>query len=235
MISLIIPIYNQADKLEACLKSIEQQSFRAYEVIIVNDGSNDGVEDIFANFIKENKITNNYLFINQLNQGAPAARNRGLKEAGGDYLFFCDADAILKPEALETLLKSLEAKVEAAYSYSSFYWGKKFFKVGPVDEQRLKKAPAIHTMALIRVADFPAQAWDESLKRFQDWDMWLAIYFERNKLGVFVDQALFSVSTGGTISAWLPSFAYKLLPFLPRVKKYQQGIKIIKNKYDLPA
>jgi len=233
MISIIIPIYNQADKLEACLQSIEKQSYRSFEVIIVNDGSSDEVEDVFANFIKQDKVNNSYLFINQINKGAPAARNRGLREASGDFLFFCDADAILKPEALDTLLKALEARPEAAYAYSSFYWGRKFFKVGPVNEDRLKKAPAIHTMALIRLSDFPARAWDEGLKRFQDWDLWLAIYFERKKLGVFVDKPLFTVSPGGNISSWLPAFTYKLLPFLPRVKRYKQGIKIIKDKYGL--
>lgn len=233
MISIIIPVYNQADKIESCLKSIEAQTFRGYEVIVVNDGSSDGLEDVFAKFIKNNEVNNNYLFINQTNKGAPAARNRGLREAGGDYLLFCDADAVLNPEALNTLLNALEERPEAAYAYSSFYWGKKFFKVGPVNEERLKQAPAIHTMALIRLSDFPTQAWDESLKRFQDWDLWLAIYFERKKLGVFVDQVLFTVSTGGTISSWLPSLAYKFLPFLPRVKKYKKGIKIIKDKYEL--
>lgn len=234
MISIVIPVYNQADKIEKTLNSINNQSFLDYEVIIVNDGSSDGIENVFANFVKNNKINNNYLFLNQENRGAPAARNRGLKEANGDYLFFCDADAVLKPEALELLLKALEDNPGAAYSYSSFYWGKKLFKVGQVDEQKLKTGPAIHTMSLIRVSDFPVSAWDEKLKRFQDWDLWLSIYFERNKLGVFVDRPLFSVSTGGTMSSWLPSFVYNFLPFLPRVRRYKEAIKVIKDKYELP-
>ncbi len=233
MISIIIPVYNQADKIKETLKSIESQTFRDYEVIIVNDGSKDNIENVFSSFIKENEVNNSYLFINQENKGAPAARNRGLREANADYLLFCDADAVLKPEALETLVKALENNPQAAYAYSSFYWGKKFFKVGVIDEKRLKEAPAIHTITLIRLSDFPLSAWDESLSKFQDWDLWLSIYFERNKLGVFVDKALFNVSPNGSMSFWLPAFAYKFLPFLPQVRKYKKAMKIVKDKYGL--
>lgn len=233
MISIVIPVYNQADKITKTLKSIEAQSFKNFEVIIVNDGSSDDVENVFASFVKSSNTSNSYLFINQENKGAPAARNRGFREVNGNYVFFLDADAVLKPEALESLYKALEREASAAYAYSSFYWGRKLFKVGEVDEARLKAGPCIHSMSLIRVSDFPESAWDESLKKLQDWDLWLAIFFSKKKLGVFVDKVLFTVSPGGTISSWLPSFFYKLFPFLPKVKKYNEAIKIVKQKYGL--
>lgn len=233
MISIVIPVYNQADKITKTLKSIEAQSFKNFEVIIVNDGSSDDVENVFASFVKSSNTSNSYLFINQENKGAPAARNRGFREVNGNYVFFLDADAVLKPEALESLYKALEREASAAYAYSSFYWGRKLFKVGEVDEARLKAGPCIHSMSLIRVSDFPESAWDESLKKLQDWDLWLAIFFSKKKLGVFVDKVLFTVSPGGTISSWLPSFFYKLFPFLPKVKKYNKAVKIVKQKYGL--
>ncbi len=233
MISIVIPVYNQADKITKTLKSIEAQSFKDFEVIIVNDGSSDDIENVFASFVKSSNTSNSYLFINQENKGAPAARNRGFREVNGNYVFFLDADAVLKPEALESLYNALEREASAAYAYSSFYWGRKLFKVGEVDEARLKAGPCIHTMSLIRVSDFPESAWDESLKKLQDWDLWLAIFFSKKKLGVFVDKVLFTVSPGGTISSWLPSFFYKLFPFLPKVKKYNKAVKIVKQKYGL--
>jgi len=202
-------------------------------VIVVNDGSNDGVAEVFGSFVKNSKDENNYLFINQENKGAPAARNRGFKEARGEFLFFCDADAVLKPEALELLFRALEDNFEAAYAYSSFYWGKKLFKTGLVDEKKLKAGPCIHTMSLVRLRDFPDGGWDESIKKLQDWDLWLSIFMTKGRLGVFVDKVLFTVSPGGTISSWLPSFAYKLFPFLPKVKKYQEALKIIKEKHGI--
>jgi len=51
--------------------------------------------------------------------------------------------------------------------------------------------------------------------------------------GIWIDQILFKVQTGGTISSWLPLFAYKIFPFLPSVKKYKKAIKIIKTKHNL--
>jgi len=232
MISLIIPVYNQAKKIIKILTSIAQQTYRDYEVIIVNDGSTDGVEATFVNYYHGLKDDNHYLFLNQSHQGAPAARNRGAREAHGEYLFFCDADAILEPAALEIMFQSLVNNPRASYAYPSFNWGRKLFRVGEFDPDKLKAAPGIHTMALIRRTDFPATGWDENIKKFQDWDLWLTM-LEQGKSGVWVPWILFTVAPGGTISAWLPSAAYKFLPFLPAVKKYQSALEIIKNKHGL--
>ena len=232
MISIIIPVYNQAKKLALTLNSIAKQEAGDWEVIIVNDGSKDDPEKVFREFTDATNLDKRFVFISQNNHGAPAARNRGFKEAQGDYLFFCDADAELRPEALLELQRALESHPEASYAFSSFRWGKKLFKVGPFDPVRLQTGPYIHTMALIRRADFPASGWDESIKKFQDWDLWLT-FLKAGHSGVWVDKVLFTIAPGGTISLWLPSFAYKLFPFLSSVKKYKTAMAIIKNKYGL--
>ncbi|MGI6374176.1 MAG: glycosyltransferase family A protein [Patescibacteria group bacterium] len=236
MISVIIPVYNQANKLIQTLRSLDQQTEQAFEVIIVNDGSSDGVEEKFSEYLKSlsqaNLNQHHYLFINQSNQGAPAARNRGRQAAQGDFLFFCDADTILNKELLATLKQALLVNPAASYAYSSFYWGKKLFKLTPFSAERLRQEPYIHTMSLIRASDFPTQGWDESLKKFQDWDLWLTMLAE-DKFGIFVDQVLFKVLPGGTISDWLPALAYRLLPFLPAVKKYQRAKEIIMKKHGI--
>lgn len=232
MISIIIPVYNQADKISKTLKSIEGQSFRDYEVIIVNDGSTDTSEEKVAEFFKNNQSLQDHYFFNQTNQGAPAARNRGLKEAKGNYLLFCDADAVLVPDALEVMLTNLEKHKDVSYVYSSFNWGKKLFKLDEFNAERLKKMPYIHSLSLIRRDDFPIKGWDETLKKFQDWDLWLTM-LKNNKIGLWIPRVLFKIETGGTISAWLPSFAYDLFPFLPAVKKYKRAMAIIKQKHNL--
>ncbi|MDD3710993.1 MAG: glycosyltransferase family A protein [Patescibacteria group bacterium] len=232
MISIIIPVYNGAKTLVATISSIEKQTWRDFEVIIVNDGSCDETVSVFENFSKSNELINNYHFINQENKGAPSARNRGLEEASGDFLFFCDADAVLKEDALEKMMQTLEANPSASYVYSSFYWGSKLFKLWPFDPERLKKMPYIHTMALIRREDFPSCGWDESIKKLQDWDLWLTM-LEQGHSGVFIDEILFKVKPGGKISSWLPAFAYKTFSFLPKVKKYKQALKIVKEKHNL--
>jgi glycosyltransferase involved in cell wall biosynthesis len=227
MISIIIPIYNQADKLAKCLDSILAQSHKDYEIIIADDGSSDDVQKIIEKYVK--KINIKYQK-SKVNLGAPAARNRGWQEAGGGYLFFCDADAILAPEALETMLEALESNPEAGYAFSSFFWGKKLFQIGPFSAEKLKSGPCIHTMSLIRRETFPKTGWDESIKKLQDWDLYLMMLEEGNN-GIWIDKVLFTIQPGGTISSWVPSFAYKLLPFLPAVKKYKKAVAIIKNKH----
>lgn len=234
MISIIIPIYNQSKTIGKCLDSIFKQTCKDFEIIIVNDGSTDGFEKMMENYLKNcpPAFDNPLRVINQENKGAPAARNRGFKEARGEYLFFCDADAVLKPEALQTMLDALNSHPEASYAYPSFYWGKKLFKLFPFDPEKLRQGPYIHTMALIRREHFPAGGWDESIKKLQDWDLWLAM-LEQNRIGVWIDAALFTVKPGGTISSWLPSFAYKYLPFLPNVKKYGAAMAIVKQKHKI--
>lgn len=232
MISIIIPVYNGVKTLINTVKSIEKQTWRNFEVIIVNDGSTDNTLKIFENFSEKVKLENNYYFFNQENKGAPAARNRGLRDAQGKYLFFCDDDAILRSDALEKMRQTLEADDSIAYAYSSFYWGKKIFKLWPFEADRLKKMPYIHTMSLIRKKDFPLSAWDESIKKLQDWDLWLTM-LENGHHGGFINDPLFKIKPGGGISSWLPSFAYKSFPFLPVVKKYQKAVEVIKKKHNL--
>ncbi|MFA5163183.1 MAG: glycosyltransferase family A protein [Patescibacteria group bacterium] len=232
MISIIIPVYNQAKKLIKTLESLRRQSWRDYEVIIVNDGSSDGPESLFIDYIKKLPPDNHFIFINQTNSGAPAARNRGFREARGDYILFCDADAVLESFALEVMHSALEQNPDFSYAYSSFNWGNKLFKVGSFDPEKLRRMPYIHTMSLIRRRDFPESGWDESIKKLQDWDLWLTM-LEMGKYGLFIPQVLFTVSPGGTISTWLPAFAYHLLPFLPAVKRYKKAVKIIKAKHGL--
>jgi len=229
MISIIIPIYNQADKLAKCLDSILGQSYKNYEVIIINDCSDDNPEKIIKGFENKLKIKSQK---SKVNLGAPAARNKGFKESRGEYLFFCDADAVLAPEALGTMLEALESHPEASYTYSSFLWGRKLFKVGPFSPEKLKSGPCIHTMSLIRREAFPKTGWDESIKKLQDWDLYLMM-LKNGHAGIWVDKILFKIKPGGTISSWLPSFAYKLLPFLSEVKKYKKAVNIVKAKHSL--
>jgi len=230
MISIIIPVYNQADHLKNCLAGIKQQTYDNYEVIVVNDGSTDNVNQI----IKEYKqIFNLKLsYFEQANQGAGAARNRGAESAKGEYLLFCDADTIMEPLMLELMLKTLKENPGASFCYSSFIWGKKKFALWPYDAEKLKKMPYINTASLVKKEHFPG--FDETLKRFQDWDLWLTMS-EQGRSGVWLNRILYRVNLSGTqtMSRWLPGPVYKLLPFLPTVKKYNRARKIIFKKHNL--
>ena len=56
---------------------------------------------------------------------------------------------------------------------------------------------------------------------------------EQKHTGIWIDKILFKVTTGGTMSSWLPSFSYKLFPFLPKVRKYKKAVNIIKKKHKI--
>ncbi|MFH1254862.1 MAG: glycosyltransferase family A protein [bacterium] len=230
MISIIIPVYNQAEHLENCLASIKKQTNDNYEIIIVNDGSTDNIAEAIKKFKQIFGFKLSYY--EQENRGACSARNKGAEYAKGEYIIFCDADIIMEPNMLEVMLKTLENSPDAGFCYSSFAWGLKKFKLWPYDSEKLKKMPYITTASLVRIKYFPG--FDETLKKFQDWDLWLSM-MEQGRAGIWIDKILFKISTGGTqtMSGWLPSLAYKLFPWLPQVKKYRQAMEIIKKKHNL--
>ncbi|MCK5416654.1 glycosyltransferase family 2 protein [Candidatus Parcubacteria bacterium] len=226
MISIIIPVYNQADKIDKCLDSIKNQTYTNYEIIIVNDGSTDNISDVLNNCKNKFEKIN---IINQENSGANVARNRGAQEAIGEYIIFCDADLVLRKDALDLMLKTLKENSDVSYVYPSHKFGKKLFKLWEFNAEKLKQMPYIHTTALIRKEHFPG--FDENIKRFQDWDLWLTM-LENNYRGKWIPEVLFTIiDTNATMSSWLPSFAYKLFPFLPKVKKYKEAMNIIKRKH----
>lgn len=230
-ISIIIPTYQHGDTIETCLLSLFNQTFKDFEIIVVNDGSTDNTTEVLEKYKDRAKI------INQENLGAPVARNRGFRESSGQFLIFADADIDAKPEMLQKMLDALLKHPEASFAYSSFMWGRKKFGLREFDGEALKKMNYITSTTLIRREHFPG--WDEKLKKFQDWDLWLQI-LEQNHVGVWVPEFLFTVKPRRTgISAWLPGFMYKIpwgkIGWAPKaIKKYNAALKIIKEKHHLP-
>jgi glycosyltransferase involved in cell wall biosynthesis len=233
MISVIIPVFNQAEKLKCCLYSLLIQTYKNIEVIVINDGSTDKsleMANFMADKFKHAEIP--YKIIDQENKGAPNARNHGFQASKGDFLFFCDADVVLEKNCFWEMINALKNNPQAAFVYSSFKFGEKLFRLQHFNWKKLRQMPYISTMSMIRTKDFPNTGWDENLYKFQDWDLWLTIG-ERGGGGVWIDKTLFSACEGGTMSSWLPSFAYKLFPFLPAVKKYKAAIRVVKEKHGL--
>ncbi|WP_406684197.1 glycosyltransferase family 2 protein [Seonamhaeicola sp. MEBiC1930] len=101
-ISIVIPAYNKALSIGETLDSIFKQTFKDYEIIIVDDGSTDGTPSVVQDY--EEKVV--YLY--QENQGQGAARNKGIKMAKGKYLVFLDADDYWEPGFLKTCYDYLE-------------------------------------------------------------------------------------------------------------------------------
>lgn len=104
MISVVIPLYNKEKSISSTLQSVYEQTYKDYEVVIVNDGSTDKSLDVVKDFVSRLKIEDWRLkILSQENAGVSAARNRGVMEAKGEYVAFLDADDLWTPNYLETL------------------------------------------------------------------------------------------------------------------------------------
>lgn len=104
-VSIIIPVYNCEKYLTDCFNSVEKQTYKNIEVIIVNDGSKDNGIEIIKKYLRKNK---NWKLIDQKNQGLSMSRNNGFDISTGKYIFFLDSDDEIPNNAIEKLVESAE-------------------------------------------------------------------------------------------------------------------------------
>lgn len=105
LISVIIPFFNVKPFFNDCLKSVISQTYKNLEIILVNDGSNDGSLDIANSYLN---LDTRVKLINQENKGISAARNTGIKNATGEYLTFIDSDDFVSESYIHHLYEILE-------------------------------------------------------------------------------------------------------------------------------
>src|SRR5918995_1847634 len=111
-VSVVIPCYNQAQFLGEAIQSVLSQSYQAFEVIVVDDGSTDDTKEVASAYaVEDSKVR----LVRQQNTGLAGARNRGLAEASGEYVVFLDSDDRLLGEALEVGVRELESHPECAF------------------------------------------------------------------------------------------------------------------------
>lgn len=113
--SIVLPIYNAVNYIEKTLNCIHNQSFKNYELLIVDDGASDGTEDIVKRYSNENANT---MYIKQNNQGISNARNTAIQNAKGKYLVFCDHDDIMDSNCLKKLFTILSQENFDVVKYS---------------------------------------------------------------------------------------------------------------------
>ena len=108
MISVIVPVYNGEKTIKQCLDSILAQTYKNYEIVVINDGSIDNTENIVLNYINENKNVA-IKYFKQKNMGVACARNNGIQKATGDYIAFLDSDDFWIKTKLEYQMSYLES------------------------------------------------------------------------------------------------------------------------------
>lgn len=104
MISIIIPAYNSADHISKCLDSIKDNTFKDYEIIIIDDASDDDTTDIIQKYLEDPRIS---LIRNIDNKGVSYCRNIGINKAKGEYICFIDSDDLVDKDYLKTLYETM--------------------------------------------------------------------------------------------------------------------------------
>lgn len=103
-ISIIVPVYNNYDYLDKCIKSLLNQTYKNIEIILINDGSTDNSLSILKKYASKDK---RIVLIDKKNEGVSKARNVGIKKSTGKYITFCDSDDYLELDAIETIYYTL--------------------------------------------------------------------------------------------------------------------------------
>lgn len=118
-ISVIIPVYNSGEYLEGSIESVLNQTFCDFELIVVDDGSNDNSVQIIRRFMEKDK---RIILVEQRNRYAGIARNTGMKSAKGEYLLFLDSDDFFEPNMLEILRRKADEKKADVVICDAFFY-----------------------------------------------------------------------------------------------------------------
>ncbi|MDQ7058490.1 MAG: glycosyltransferase [Ghiorsea sp.] len=116
LVSIIIPTYNYAEYVHKAVESAFNQTYPNIEIIVVDDGSTDNTAAVMQAYAEQ------VIYIQQENQGAAAARNRGLLEAKGDFICFLDADDMYHADNIAEKVAYLEKNTHVDWCYSNWAW-----------------------------------------------------------------------------------------------------------------
>ncbi|MET0029724.1 MAG: glycosyltransferase [Candidatus Thiodiazotropha sp.] len=192
-VSVIIPTHNRVHTLPRALDSVLAQSHAAHEIIVIDDGSSDGTPEL---------MTQHYahcVYLRQDNRGVSAARNRGIREASGEWLALLDSDDSWMPEKLERQLEQLTAEPQLRLCHSEEIWirnGKRVNAMrkhakqgGHIFEHCLPLCVISPSAALLHHSLFDDYGgFDEELPACEDYDLWLRIC--SREAVAFVDEPL---------------------------------------------
>lgn len=189
-VSVIIPSYNTAGLIAACLDSVFAQTYQDFEAIVVNDGSPDTpqLEKVLAPYLSR------IVYIKQENKRAAGARNNAIRQARGEYVAFLDSDDLWLPNhlALQMKLFADDPSLDLVYSNSLL--------VGPGYEREfMEQCPSagtatfaalitercqvsVSTVVARKLKLIEAGLFDETLPRCDDYDMWVRAAFHGAKI-----------------------------------------------------
>jgi glycosyltransferase involved in cell wall biosynthesis len=183
-VTVIIPTYNRADLLGEALSSVFTQTYRSFEIIVVDDGSIDDTAGVLRPLVEQGLIR----YVYQQNRGESAARNRGMVDAKGRYIAFLDSDDLFEPGKFDIQVKYLQDHPEVGLVHSGFikfdnagnhlgYRDTSWFsgKIYPRILLYWTTLMAVDTVLIPKNVFDVVGMFDESLRTGPDLDMWRRI------------------------------------------------------------
>ena len=179
-VSVIIPTYNRGGIIKDAIDSVLSQDYENFELIIIDDGSNDHTSDVLNAYGDEIKI------FFQKNKGVSAARNRGIAEATGQFIAFLDSDDIWLPQKLSVQVDFFNRMPDALICQTEEIWIRNGRRINPKKKHRKPSgmifkpslelclvspsAVMVHRSIFHQIGEF-----DETLPACEDYDLWLRI------------------------------------------------------------
>lgn len=187
LVSVVIPVFNSEAFIAEAINSCLNQSYRPIEIICVDNNSEDNSVSLLEQFQKHYpEIIKIY---KEVEAGAPAARNRGMGAARGEFIHFLDSDDALLPNAVDTLIRGMVPEVDAVSGGESYF--NEHFEGSPVSERkRIKNVD--HQVAdilndhpntgavLIRSSAINTVKWDNNLGAGQELAFWCEVVVTNN-------------------------------------------------------
>ena len=192
-ISVIIPTYNRKHTLQRAIDSVLSQTFKPYEIIIVDDGSKDGTKE----WLLQNYPSVQY--IHQPNNGVSSARNKGIQISQGSWIALLDSDDEWMPEKLEYQSRFVEVNKDSSFCHTNEIWIRNGVRVNQMKKHKKYGGDIFkHCLDICRISPSSSiinkdvfeevGAFDESLTVCEDYDLWLRVTAKFNIL--FLDEPL---------------------------------------------
>lgn len=241
-ISIIIPAYNVESYISACLLSVLKQTYKALEIIVVDDGSKDKTGKIADSYAEKDE---RIIVIHQNNGGLPSARNTGMKHVTGEYIMFLDSDDWLDPTCCETAIHEIteEDADIVFFEYYKEYRDKsvpiKTYKKNKLEYNKNgEKEFFIYDMRTItawgkiyRSKIIDECQYNEAFKTAEDVDFNYRVY-EKVERAIYIQKPLlhYRMLEKSAIHGYDPNIENKMLPVLDCLSKWCNGIGLGKKE-----
>ncbi|HUB87670.1 MAG TPA: glycosyltransferase family A protein, partial [Verrucomicrobiae bacterium] len=184
-VSVVMPAFNAAGVVGEALESIQRQTFRNFEAIIVDDGSTDSTTEVVRRFCETDS---RFTLVARPHSGISSSRNHGISNARGEWIAFLDADDLWFPQKLERQMALSREDPRANFLFTNFFlWdGQHDLRLWYPDGRPLPEGDTVRQLifdftylpstALVRLRTLlGAGRFDLEMRMAEDWDMWLRI------------------------------------------------------------